>query len=83
MCAHVDYKNLLTSLLGPIIYPIDPYQKSKEESSKWIEGKKGLRIAGLCTPKPSTHEIYLNEKDDIMLAYRTYMRIWLLECLSI
>ena len=26
MCAHIDYKNLLTSLLGSTIYPIDPYQ---------------------------------------------------------
>jgi len=25
MCAHIDYKNLLTSLLGSTIYPIDPY----------------------------------------------------------
>jgi len=26
MCAHIDYKNLLTSLLGSTIYPINPYQ---------------------------------------------------------
>lgn len=28
MCAHVDYKKLLTSLLGRTIYPIDPYQNT-------------------------------------------------------
>ena len=26
MCAHVDYKNLLASLLGTTIYPINPHK---------------------------------------------------------
>ncbi|EYE98600.1 uncharacterized protein EURHEDRAFT_218288 [Aspergillus ruber CBS 135680] len=28
-CAHVDYKNLLASLLGPTIYSINLYQSSQ------------------------------------------------------
>ena len=41
MCAHADYKNLLASLLGPTIYPIDPYQPSTPQATliSFLSGK--------------------------------------------
>lgn len=56
MCAHVDYENLLASLLGPTIYPIKFYHVSPQYLSDKM--RDGLHDAHSKFPKFSIfHEI--------------------------